>query len=201
MKQLHRITGIIVSIFIVAHLFNHAMAWFGIETHQSILESLRLVYRIPVIEFLLVLAFVFQAISGGIQFLKLRKQTHQPTFFKIKLYSGLILGLFILQHITATIGQRWYYEFDTNFYFASRVVLQSPALYYFIPYYFLGIMAFAAHIASVHREKIMPTVGVKTATIHFYLILMVFFTLALLILYIFTGNLYEIEIPAVYNVY
>lgn len=201
MKQIHRITGIIVSIFIVAHLFNHCMAYYGIETHQAILESFRKVYRIPVIEFLLVAAFVFQGVTGIQLFLKLRKKGQRTSLEKLKMYSGLVLGLFILQHIGATIGMRWYYEFDTNFYFAARVAIQEPFLYYFIPYYFAGIMAFAVHIAAVHRGKITRFVSIQQATIHFYGILFFFFLVAALILFTFTGGFYEIEIPSQYNVY
>lgn len=201
MKQIHRITGIIASVFIVAHLYNHCMAYYGIETHQAILESFRKVYRIPIIEFLLVAAFVFQGITGIQLFFKLRKKEQKTALEKLKMYSGLILGFFILQHISATIGMRWYYQFDTNFYFAARVAIQEPFLYYFIPYYFAGIMAFAVHIAAVHREKVARFVSTKQAIIHFYGILMFFFLVATLILSALTGMFYEIEIPSQYNVY
>lgn len=117
------------------------------------------------------------------------------------MYSGLVLGLFVLQHIGATIGLRWFYEFDTNFYFAANVVIQEPLLYYFIPYYFAGIMAFAVHVAAVHREKVTRFVSNQQATIHFYGIIFFFFLVAMLILSALTGMFYEIEIPSQYNVY
>ncbi|MFK7934883.1 MAG: hypothetical protein AB8G22_15345 [Saprospiraceae bacterium] len=201
MKNLHRISGILVSIFIIAHLSNHAMAWFGIAIHQSILASLRKVYRIPIIEIILVAAFLLQAVSGVRLFFQLRKKGDKSSVEKIKMYSGLIIGLFIIQHIPATIGQRILLDIDTNFYFAANVVLQEPLLYYFIPYYFLGIMAFGTHLAVIHREKVAPMVGLAQAKIHYYLILGLFLILTILILYVFTGNLYEIEIPAVYQMY
>ena len=201
MKKLHRISGILVSVFILAHLFNHSMAWFGIATHQSVMETLRKVYRIPIIEVLLVGAFIFQAISGIKLVLKLRKKPNKTAFDKLKLYSGLALGLFVLNHIGATIGQRLYFNLDTNFYFAARVVVQEPLLYFFIPYYFIGVMAFGIHLASIHREKSRPFIGTKVANLHFGLILSVFFLLSLSLLYIFTGGLYAIKIPEAYDVF
>jgi len=177
------------------------MAYFGIETHQAILDSFRKVYRIPIIEFLLVSAFVFQSISGIRLFFKLRKKETNTSLEKLKMYSGLVLGLFLLQHIPATIGMRWYYEFDTNFHFAARVVIQEPWLYYFIPYYFAGIMAFAIHVAAIHRGKVTKFVSSQQATFHFYGILFFFFLMAILILFNLTGMFYEIEIPSQYNVY
>jgi len=177
------------------------MAWFGVEMHQSILENLRMVYRIPIIEISLVSLFLFQAVSGIILFFKLRKKEGETPTEKLKMYSGLVLGLFIIQHVPATIGQRLLYEFDTNFYFGANVVNQSPLLYYFVPYYFLGIMSFATHIAAIHREKMIAMIGDKKSKIHFYIILGIFFLLAIVILYVFMEGRFEINIPDQYNVY
>lgn len=201
MKQLHRITGIIVSVFIIVHLFNHSMAWFGIATHQRIMETLRQFYRIPVIEIVLVACFVFQGVSGVKLFLKLWKQKEKSKHEKIQMYSGIFLGYFLLQHIPATIGQRFIYGFDTNFYFASRVVIQTPWLYYFVPYYFAGIVVVGLHLANIHKKKISVIVGVKTAKIHFYAILLFFIVIAFIILFSLMGGRYNIEIPKQYNVY
>jgi len=201
MKRIHRITGIIVSVFIILHLFNHSMAWFGVDTHQKILETFRRFYRIPVIEIILVCCFVFQAVSGIKLFFVLRKKKEKTAYEKIQMYSGLVLGYFLLQHIPATIGQRFLYGFDTNFYFASRVVIQAPWLYYFVPYYFAGVVAVGLHIANVHRQKISLKVGTKVAQIHFYAILSFFILLAFIILFSLMGGRFDIVIPKEYNVY
>ncbi len=200
-KNPHRITGIVVSVFVVAHLLNHSMAWFGIETHQRILESLRVVYRQPFIEFLLVACFIFQAVSGFIFIKKIWRKKSKTTFERIQIYTGIVFGIFIIQHIAATLIQRRIFGFDTNFYFASRVVLEFPFKLYFIPYYFLGIMAFALHVANVHRSKITSIVGEVRAKWHFYLILTAFLCISVLILYVFMGGRFEINIPNQYQVY
>ncbi|PWK27943.1 hypothetical protein LV89_01350 [Arcicella aurantiaca] len=200
-KNLHRFSGIIVSVFVVAHLFNHTMAWFGIATHQQILEFLRIVYQQPVVEIILIGCFLFQAYSGVILIVQLRNKEEKSSYEKLQIYSGVVLGLFIIQHISATIGQRIYYQFDTNFYFASRVVLQYPINLFFVPYYFLGILSFALHIANVHRLKIMKAVGQKQAQTHFTIILSLFILVAILILFVFMGGKYAIVIPNQYQVY
>ncbi len=201
LKNLHRITGIIVSAFVITHLFNHSMAWFGITTHQRILDTLRIVYRQPVIEICLISCFLFQAFSGVKLIFRLRKKEEKSTFEKIQIYSGVVLGLFILQHIIATIGQRFYFKFDTNFYFASRVVLQNPIKWYFIPYYALGIMSFATHVANVHQHKMISRIGERQAKIHFWGIIGVFAIITTIILYVFMGGRFEIIIPSEYLVY
>jgi hypothetical protein len=200
-QNLHRISGIIVSLFVIAHLFNHLMAWFGIATHQQILESLRLIYRQPIIEILLISCFFFQIYSGIKLISKLRQKEHLSKYEKIQKWTGIVFGLFITQHIIATISQRILFQFDTNFYFASRVVLQSPWKFYFVPYYFVGIMAFALHVANVHEHKIKPIIGGIQSKIHFRLILGAFFIMALIILYVFMGGRYDIVIPPQYQVY
>jgi succinate dehydrogenase/fumarate reductase cytochrome b subunit len=201
LKQLHRITGIIVAVFIILHLFNHSMAWFGVETHQKILDTFRSFYRIPIIEIILVSCFMFQIFSGIKLLLELRKKKDKTNYEKIQMFTGIALAYFIIQHIPATIGQRMLHGFDTNFYFASRVVIQKPWLYYFVPYYFIGVMVVGLHIANVHRHKISDKVGIKTANLHFYAILTFFVLLALIILYSLMGGRFEIVIPEIYNVY
>ncbi|HHC78392.1 MAG TPA: hypothetical protein ENK46_00815 [Flavobacteriia bacterium] len=200
-KKAHWFTGIAVSVFIAFHLFNHLMGWYGIETHQKILEAFRTVYRNIFVEIVLVASFLFQAYSGIRLFLQKRKKKTVSTFEKIQMYSGLLLGLYVIQHIAASIGQRLYFKFDTNFYFASRVVLQSPWKFFFIPYYFIGVTAVGIHIAATHKAKITPAIGPKKALLHFYLITGMSVIIASVILYILMGGRYEIIIPERYNVY
>lgn len=201
MKSLHRITGIIVSIFIVAHLGNHLMAIYGIETHIKVMKSLRAIYRNPFVEPILIIAFVFQSISGVRLFFSLCKREHKSPQDKIKMYSGILLALFIINHIVATIGQRYYFELDTNFYFAARVVVQDPLYYFFIPYYFFGVISFGVHLAAVHREKVSNYISPHQARIHYYGIIGLFLLISIMILLVFTGSFYEIRIPEVYNIY
>lgn len=201
MKNAHRITGIIISLFIAIHLFNHTMAWYGIETHHKYLEAFRTVYRNPVVEIILIASFLFQGISGIKLFLQIRKKKGKTSYEKIQMYSGIIIALWLLLHITATLSQRLLHDLDTNFYFASRVVIQKPLLYFFAPYYFIGMVALGLHIANVHRHKISFKVGSKVSNIQFYTILSFFVVIALVILYSFMGGRFEIQIPTQYNVY
>lgn len=201
MKNLHRITGIIVAVFVCIHLFNHAMAGFGIQAHQEWMQLFRKFYYLPIVEILLIGAFGFQAITGIQLFLKLRKKENKSRLDRLKIYSGLILGLFLVQHIGATLGQRFLLDLDTNFYFAAVVVNQSPLLYYFVPYYFIGIMAFGLHLASIHHSKISKTMSPRTAKLHFVSILCFFFVLAIFILFVFMGGLYPIVIPQEYHLF
>lgn len=196
-KSLHRISGIIIAIFAAAHLFNHAMAWYGIETHRDIMEALRNIYRQPVVETVLLLCFGFQVYSGIKQAVTLRKAPHLSLNDRLQMYAGWAFAFFIVQHIGAVVGQRLYFGTNTDFYFAARVVLEAPFKYYFVPYYFLGIMALGVHVAATHRKKIAGMVGEKQATFHGLVITALAFFTAILILYVFMGGRYEIAIPKV----
>ena len=200
-KNLHRITGIIISVFATAHLFNHAMAWYGIETHREIMEAMRKIYRQPIVETFLLLCFGFQVYSGIKQAQKARKNASLPLLDRLQIYSGLVFAFFITQHIIAVITQRLYLHLESDFYFAARVVLETPLKFYFVPYYFLGIMALGIHVAATHRKKITGMVSEKQANGQALVITALAFCTAILILYIFMGGHYSIIIPKVFEVY
>lgn len=200
-KNLHRITGIIISVFATAHLFNHAMAWYGIETHREIMEAMRKIYRQPIVETFLLLCFGFQVYSGIKQAQKARKNASLPLLDRLQIYSGLVFAFFITQHIIAVITQRLYLHLESDFYFAARVVLEAPFKFYFVPYYFLGIMALGIHVAVTHRKKITGMVSEKQANVQALVITALAFCTAILILYIFMGGRYVIIIPKVFEVY
>ncbi|MCA0231485.1 MAG: hypothetical protein LCH91_13520 [Bacteroidetes bacterium] len=194
-KSLHRIAGIIIAIFAAAHLFNHAMAWYGIETHQLIMASLRTIYRNPVVEFLLITSVLFQVYSGIQLFRRWLRDGERTLSAKLQAYSGVLFAFFILQHVGATLSQR-FGSLDTDFYFAARVVLETPLKYYFIPYYFMGIMAFGVHIGTTHTRKMTQLHRERAGRIQAIGFVVAMLTLAVLILYIFMGGSYSIVIPA-----
>lgn len=60
LKRIHYLSGLILTIFIGAHLFNHTMSLFGVGTHVLIMDKLRVVYRHPAVESILLLAVLLQ---------------------------------------------------------------------------------------------------------------------------------------------
>ena len=200
-KTFHRITGIIIAVFVLAHLLNHAMAWFGIETHREIMEALRKVYRQPIVEVLLVFCFGFQVYSGLKLAKNLKKKPALTLNDRLQIYSGIVFTFFIVQHIPAVLFQRAYFKLDTDFYFAARVVLEAPFKFYFVPYYFLGIMAFGVHVAATHRKKIIKSVSETQADFQAFLIIFLTLTITGIIFYAFMGGRFPIAIPHEYQVY
>ena len=95
-KRLHYISGITLSIFIAAHLLNHFFAYAGPEVHINVMQQLRLVYRHPVVETILLLAVVFQ-IATGLRLLFKRGADNIAE--RLQVYSGLYLSFFLLVHV------------------------------------------------------------------------------------------------------
>lgn len=92
-KRLHYFSGIVLSLFIGLHLFNHFWSIFGSNSHISLMESLRVVYRNPVIEGVLLLAVIIQIISGLSLFFKKRKSL-TGFYDKLQLWTGMYMAFF-----------------------------------------------------------------------------------------------------------
>ena len=64
MKQVHYISGIVITLFVGLHLFNHGWSIFGPDKHIEMMSSLRPIYRNLFAEIVLLLAVFVQIISG-----------------------------------------------------------------------------------------------------------------------------------------
>ncbi len=152
LRSLHRVTAMLLAAFIAAHLGNHLLIFAGAEWHIWGMEALRGIYRNPIIEPLLLAAFVSQIAFG----LRLLWQRGWPRRFwpRLQIVSGGFLAFFLVQHIGATLLTRMVFDtIDTNTYWAAAVVSRAPFQWYFAPYYILGVAALFAHMAVVlHRR-------------------------------------------------
>lgn len=153
MKTLHNYSGFFLSFYIVIHLFNHCLAYFGPETHIEFMNKIRTVYRHPIIEALIFLSVMIQMYTGLKLYFGAWKK-YQNFYDKLQVYSGLYLTLFFPAHISAVLMAR-YSGLDTNFYFGHSVINLIPSVYGFLPYYSLSIISFVVHMACVWRKLII----------------------------------------------
>lgn len=193
LHQLHRVLAGILGVFIVLHLTNHLALFWGVETHLRLQEILRLVYRNPIIEPLLILGFVSQ-IFIGIRLL-IKRGWPKKTWARLQTISGAILALFLLQHISAALFTRFSKpDIDTNIYWAASVVSRLEFALYFAPYYTLGLFALFLHIATflaIRKRKASLAIGI--------VILGGVFSIALVST--LSGGFFEIELPHKYEIY
>jgi hypothetical protein len=151
-KKLHYVSGLIITVFIGLHLFNHTWSILGAEKHIEIMNTLRLFYRNIFIESILLLA-VFIQIFSGLKLFKINRKIATSYFEKIQIWSGLYLAIFFIIHLSAIFIGRLILKLDTNFYYGVAGLNTFPYNLFFIPYYALAILSFFGHIASVHNKK------------------------------------------------
>lgn len=153
MKRLHYFSGVTLCFFIFAHFANHLSIFFGKETYFQIMDSLRVIYRNPIAESLLLIAVGIQIFTGISLFKKLRTQSEKSFVEKYQILSGLYLAFFLMLHVSAVLSGRIIFGLDTNFYFGAAGLNIFPLFFFFVPYYFLAIASIFTHIACIHFKK------------------------------------------------
>jgi succinate dehydrogenase/fumarate reductase cytochrome b subunit len=163
MKRLHYVTGILLAVFVSAHLLNHLSSLYGPERHIALMQTLRSVYRHPVVETLLLGAVAVQIVSGWRLF-RATRHTATTFFAKLQRWTGLYLAIFFLIHLSAVLGGRLVLHLDTNFYFGVAGLNTFPFNLFFVPYYGLAILSFFGQVAAIHQKKMTRTVASLSPT-------------------------------------
>ena len=198
-KRLHYFSGIIISIFVGLHLFNHLYSFFGIEAHIKLMNYLRIIYRNSFIETLLIFAVIIQIFSGIKLFLKKRKVT-SDFFERLQLWTGLYLAFFFIVHLSSVLSGRVILNLDTNFYFGIAGLNTFPLNLFFIPYYGLAIISFFGHLSAIHSKKMKRKIlgfGPNKQAFTIFIFGVIF---TLVVFYGLTNGFNGVEIPIEYNV-
>ncbi|MEJ2446092.1 MAG: hypothetical protein P8Y42_22020 [Exilibacterium sp.] len=139
------------------------------------MESFRVVYRNIIIESILFVCVIFQ-VSSGVHFVWKR-----------------------LNHIGAVLFGRVSAGLDTNIYYGIAGFHISPFQLYFLPYYFLAVVAIFVHLASAFnwltRNKITEILRVRIA----YSVIIIGITVSVTLMLGFSGVFSEIKIPPEYS--
>lgn len=197
-KRLHYFSGMVIMVFVAAHLFNQAAAIAGPERHIHIMNVLRTVYRNPAVETVLLGCVLVQIISG-IKLIGKRSKAFSFSFQTLGIYSGIYLALFFILHIFAVMMGR-YLHMDTNYYFAAAGLSFFPFFFFYVPYYSLAICSFFGHLASVHHKKMRNKVlnmSVRTQALGMFIFGIV---VSIFVIYAMTGKFHGIELPKAYRV-
>lgn len=167
-RYLHRISACILGVFVILHLGNHAVLFLGPDQaalwHQRIQDLLRLFYRQPQIEPVLIASVIVQ-ITTGLRLL-IRRGWPKRRAMHVQSVTGAVLAFFIIQHVSAVLMARigWpsgldgTQSLDTTIYFAASVLHPDALPAYFAPYYLSGTAAIGLHLASfamIRRRRIL----------------------------------------------
>ena len=198
LHKLHRISAAIIGSYVLFHLINHLFALKGISAHVAFMDSYRKIYRFPVMEFVLLGCVLYQ-VGSGIYFVKKRRGQRHVVFAKFQALSGGYLAFFLLAHVSANLYGRGVLGLDTNFYYGAAGLNITPFHLFFIPYYFLAVVAFFTHVSCafhlLSREHVSVGIRNRLATT----LIIVGTLLSVIILSTFRGAFYEVEIPHEYR--
>ncbi|GAB2844348.1 hypothetical protein GCM10027277_10160 [Pseudoduganella ginsengisoli] len=153
--KLHRYSGIVLGLFLVLHLANQLLLLQGPAVHLQVMDSLRLVYRWPPVEALLLACVLVQIVTGV---MRLKRTRGAPNGLATPArIAGMYLLYFLVAHTAATLGGRGLYHLDTNLYFAAAGLHVWPFTLYFVPHYVLALTAIFVHLGSA----LAPRMGVR----------------------------------------
>lgn len=197
--KIHYLSGLVITVFIGLHLFNHFCALYGADKHIEVMNFLRDFYRNIGVESLLLAATAAQIISGLILF-RARRKSAVSGFDKLQIYTGLYLAFFLIIHVSAVLTGRAFLHLDTNFYFGVAGLNTFPYSLFFVPYYALAVVSFFGHVASIHSKKMKRTVAGLVPATQAKVILAAGFMLTFLLFYGLTNHFKGVEIPEPYRV-
>ncbi|BCV39510.1 hypothetical protein [Shewanella algae] len=170
LRVAHGISSLILVVFIAAHLTNHLAANWGGTTHIQVMETLRLYYREPLVEVLLIGTFLFQIVSGLILLSK-HADKASDGYRTIQLATGLLVMVFFTSHITAVIGLgRSFASVDTNWDWLVYApgLLKDPWNVRLVVHYGLGVFALLVHLLLGLRVVMTAHKGEKLANRMFW---------------------------------
>lgn len=198
LHRIHRLSAAIIGTYVLFHLFNHLLSLKGTNAHIEFMKEYRDIYRFPILEFLLLFLVAFQITSGSYFIVKRRRHRH-GFFEKAQALSGAYLAFFLLIYVLAVLSGRVVFKLDTNFYYAAAGLNITPFQAFFLPYYFLAVVALFTHVAcALHwlgrarfTERIRNNVG--------YVAILLGIVLSAIIVATFMGAFYTVDIPTEYR--
>lgn len=194
-RKFHRWNAVFLALFIILHMGTHVSGLWGIEIYNATQETLRLIYRNPVAEPLLLLASVVQIGLGATLLIRSVRRGLRGLWAWVQVISGGLFLSFFIEHLVALVLARWIDGLDTNFYWPASVMSGAPFIWYFVPYYFLGVTSLFVHIGCAVRLQMIRSGHSEMAAKAFWLITLAGVVLATLINSMLLGVFYDIRMP------
>ncbi len=198
LHKIHRISALIISSFVLIHLINHLYILGGVQQHIEFMDTLRLVYRNVLVESVLLLCILVQVCSG-LYFVWQRRGLRSGFLEKAQAISGLYLAYFFLNHVGAVLYGRFVAELDTNIYYGIAGFHTEPFQYYFIPYYFLAVVALFVLLAAAFNWLSRNSIQQAFRTRISYFIIFIGVSISASLILGFCGVFSDISIPQEYS--
>lgn len=198
LNTIHRMLAAPILTFITIHMINHIVSIAGVDSHIAFMKLFRTLYRNSIVETVILFCLLTQ-IGIGLYFVFKPINKRHDLFSRAQRLSGLYLAFFVLVHVGAVLNGRYNLNLDTNFYFASAGMYIGQLKYFFIPYYFLAVVAVFTHVACFARWRISRNVSIDRANIIVITIVITGVLLGILIVASLAGVFYDVNIPNEYK--
>lgn len=192
-RKAHLMLAFFVGSFAVAHLLGHWSALGGVAAHDATLLVGRMLYRVPVIEIVLIASLAVQVALGLYLLTRAFGAGRSGAWHWVQIASGAYLAYFIVAHTAAALFARLGFGLDTGFYWAAGSLIIEPLRYGFWPYYLLASTALFAHIAAALHFRGQTRSAPWIAAAGPFVVLPA--------LLAFSGALFAFEIPARWAAY
>lgn len=192
-RQAHLRVALFLGVFLGVHFATHFAALGGVESHAAMLDMGRAVYRVPLVEGVLVAALGLQVMLGVTLVRRMARWPGGGGWRRAQKWSGIVLAVFIVLHTSAALGSRWLFGLDTNFYWAAGTLTLAPLKYGFAPYYSAAVIALVTHVlAALHFRRPARWQGPA---------LLLGPMIALPILLAYGGALFAVDLPEAHRAY
>ena len=144
----HGAGAVLALLFLAFHFSNHLVGLVGPEAHLAVMKVLRVVYRSPLVEPLLIGVFAFMIVTG----LRLAwRWSARPmdAARTLQVAGGVFLTWAVISHVNAVLYlARVHFGVDTDWGFAIGApagMLRDPWNIRLLPYYLGGVFFVVAH--------------------------------------------------------
>ncbi len=195
LRRLHFLSAMVIAAYACVHIVNHVVGLGGVAAHVAFMDAARSVYRLPVVEAVLLACVAFQ-VASGLRFVVRGWKDRRGLVPWLQAASGAYLAFFLLVHVGAVLFGRGALQLDTNFHFAAAGFHVPPYAWFFAPYYLLAVLAIfvhlgcAAHWRASSRTSRLLAVALPSS---------VGLVLSVLIVLSLAGALFPVDVPAAYR--
>ena len=163
-RRLRIVTGLILSVYIIVHLSNHALGLISLDAMESMRKGITPFWR-SWFGGLLIYGSLLSHFVLALMSLYRRTSLRMPAWEFCQLALGLSIVPLLAGHVSATWGGRVLMGFDPNYTLALTAILSDP--WVMTRQFFLVIVAWAHVVIGLHFFfRLYP--GYRHRAIHFY---------------------------------
>jgi len=163
-RRLRIVTGLILSVYIIVHLSNHALGLISLDAMESMRKAVTPFWRSG-FGGLLIYGSLLSHFALALMSLYRRTSLRMPTWEFCQLALGLSIVPLLAGHVSATWGARVLMGFDPNYDFALTAILSDSWL--MTRQFLLLIVAWVHVVIGLHFFfRLYP--GYRHRAIHFY---------------------------------